>query len=619
MNRYYALAGLKYGRQLLIFLPLFAFLTVQGQKDYQRYPDYVKVVSYFFDNYSIQNIPASARVRFEKRPTGWHVTVIDYSKDQQVISNELFWNRKNSNYQKIHFAISEDKEENDDLIGQYMNDWGVRYFRICPFYGYPGWDRDVIQEFEPATNLSDTLLYALGRAWSSFAGNLLNNHSGLADRREQFDLPPGKNCMNGKQLKKYRYYRHKAIEKFKRLEERNPGFETIVGTIGMKTSNEYLTSFLDLRMYQNEEEAMKEIQPGLYTEFYLGAARNYLNSCDPHAILFTNGDNDTYPLLYLQAQYGIRTDVLVVNMSLLNTDRYTNSLRDSILDAPGLPLTLTAEDIAGRNRQVVLIEKGGVKPFEINGLADYMKNNEHTRVYGEASYYYIPNNEFIWSQKENILHWKVDKPYLFRNQVILLDMLTTNQWQRPVYFAVTMEKEHFSGLDDYLRLTGLAYKLVPKAKAGEDAQTGSVSSAVMYDKLMNDFDWSGMDKLEAQDIILCKNYRNIFQRLAEKLLQENKTDSAERVLDRSIALMPDERVQYDYFMLPVIEDYYKLGAFDKGNEIARKLHYNLTTGTDDEMRSGVTTRPDIREVALEHLQKLLTKYGQDDIKQEIEP
>jgi hypothetical protein len=92
-----------------------------------------------------------------------------------------------------------------------------------------------------------------------------------------------------------------------------------------------MTAFLDLRTLQNEEEAQKEITGPLYNDFFLDMARNYLSSCDSNAILFTNGDNDTYPLLYLQAAEGYRQDVMVINRSLLNVNNYINRLRENTM------------------------------------------------------------------------------------------------------------------------------------------------------------------------------------------------------------------------------------------------------------------------------------------------
>ena len=179
-------------------------------------------------------------------------------------------------------------------------------------------------------------MYALARCYNNYSFNLLNNNTGTLIK-EQFDLANTKNCLSEEQLKKYRYYAHKSIEKFNEVHEINPNFETILGSIHTKWSSEHMSAWLNLRVYQNEEEATKEIRDDLYDPLIIDVAKNYLMSCEKDAILFTNGNNDTYPLHYVQEQLGFRKDVLIVNMSLLGVTRHINSYKDKVNEAIPIP------------------------------------------------------------------------------------------------------------------------------------------------------------------------------------------------------------------------------------------------------------------------------------------
>jgi len=576
------------------------------------FPDYEAVVIKFFEEYSLREMPSDTRLHFEKRPTGWHVRLSIYGQED-AFKNEIFWNSNDESYKSLDFPIPKSIEENIEMRNEFFNDWQKRYFRICPYYGYPGWDWEVIRDFGDSKDLPDTTLYGLGRAYSSFASNLLHNNTGLADPQFSFDLADGKNSLSDIQLEKYRYYRHKAIEQFELLAKRAPSFNTIVGSIATKAYNEYLTSFLDLRIYQNEKEAQKEIRDGLYSDFYISLAKNYLNSCPENAILFTNGDNDTYPLLYVQSQYGIRRDVLVVNLSLLFTSRYINSLREPILEASPMPLSFTPEQISGKQREIIVVGDERDEPIEIADLIALLKVDENMHQYGPSRFHVTPTNKFELSSGENTsIFWEIDRPYFLRGQLMILDMLATNNWERPVCFAITMAEDSYFGLNDYLNLEGLVYRLGKSNKDYADGEIGTVNTWVMYDNLFNHFDWTGMSDLKSNTKLNGINYRVIFHRLAEAYVNVDQPDSAAMVLDKLVDILPDEHLPYGLQMVRIMEDYYTIGAFEKGNEIAKTLIYNFENGVD--LYSDLITRDreDKSGEALDRVREIAEEYGQTE-------
>ncbi len=603
-----------------LFLALTVLASVAvAQSDMEKFPTYEAVVNRFYADYSVKEVPATAFVTFEKRPQGWYVVATDYAEGPKVFKNELLWSSAEKSFRNIDFIKAESTNENLDKISENMQKYDRTYYDICPYYGYAGWDWDVIQNFKMVANLNDTLLYALGRAYSSYSSNLLNDNSGFADKSKQFKLPKGKNSLTENQLKEYRFYRHLAIEKYLQLSKQNPKFMTIVGSIWIKTSNEYLCSFLEMRTYQNEQEANKELVDGLYSDFYIAYAKNYLNSCDKNAILFTNGDNDTYPLLYVQAKYGFRTDVLVVNLSLLQTERYINSFRENVLKAPALHLSLSPEDISGNKKDLIYIIKDeeNDKPIELSNLVKMVKDEKYTVPNGGSKYVYVPSNKFIFTKGKQSIKWEISNQYFLLNQLMVLDIIATGKLDRPVYFASSIDRDYFFGLSDYCKLDGLAYRLTTNKLAKPD-QIGSTDSRLLYDNLMNKFDWPGGKIIDNTEKMVCAQYRSIFHRLADALIEEDKKDSARKVLDKCVALMPDEQCRYDGYFVPFIEDYYMIHEFENGNRIAKVLIQNLKSDTDSDLYDDSKGQREWNKYLLEYLKDLFAKYNQDTMLKELE-
>ncbi|UTW60998.1 hypothetical protein KFE98_13335 [bacterium SCSIO 12741] len=600
--------------RLSIILALFSPLLLTGQKTApENYPEYQLVAEKFYSKYSIKEYPEHSAARFEKRPTGWQVAILDHSNQSQVVDEFLFWSRKSGKFQKLKLPKVEDESENEKALQQSLASWGNRYYSICPFYGYPGWDMDMILHYGNLTTIQDTTRYALGRAYSSYASNLLNSNTGMAIPEKQFKLKDGPNSLSPEQLAEYRKYQHKAVEHFEILAQKNPDFKTIVGPIGVKASNERLTAYLDLSIYQNEEEAKKEIKSGLYSDFYISMAKNYLNSCAPNAILLTNGDNDTYPLLYVQAQYGIRTDVMVANLSLLNTNRYIEHLRRGVMDAPGLALNLKKEELEGTKRQVVMLKSESDEPMSADEALAFIRDDSHTIGEGSFKYAYLPTKQLYLNTPEGKINWEVDQRYFLRNHLILLDLLAQGNQNRPIYFGVTNNSKSFFGLDDYLKMEGMAYRLSHSKADIDDKQTGAVDLDVMYNNVTEKFDWNWETDFGINEKMMGMNYRYHFIRLSSELIAAEQDDKALEILDLSLAVLPDASMPYDVYQIPLIANYYRIGEFDKGNKVALKLIDNLNNSIDN-FDDIPNKRPEnYSQISKDQLRELAEKYDQQEV------
>lgn len=338
-------------------------------------------------------------------------------------------------------------------------------------------------------------------------------------------------------------------------------------------------------------------------------AKNYLDSCAPNAILFTNGDNDTFPLWYVQEVEEYRTDVRVVNLSLLNTDWYIDQMKRKAYDSDPVPFKMPSEKYRQGTRDYVpIIGKLKDVHIDVKEAMDFITDDKNMALMGSerrmnyfptskfslkfdvekfkkrmmeepGSSFHLSNSKLIQPKdSQNIvpeLKWDVERSYVLKNDMMILDLLAHNEWERPVYFAITTGNDSYIGLEKYFQLEGLAYRLVPVEAVSPDGQTGSVHTEIMYDNLMNKFHWGGMDKekiyMNENNRRMCMNVRNNFARLAEALTREGKKDKAIEVLDKCLQVIPEHNVPYDFFMLPVAEAYYRAGAADKANAITEKL------------------------------------------------
>jgi tetratricopeptide (TPR) repeat protein len=177
------------------------------------------------------------------------------------------------------------------------------------------------------------------------------------------------------------------------------------------------------------------------------------------------------------------------------------------------------------------------------------------------------------------IDWAVTGNYVQKNDLMVIDLLANNNWERPIYFAATAPASSYLNLGPYLQLEGLAYRLVPIKKNEQETQETRIAADIMYDKVMK-FAWGGMEKqgVYLDDVFIrscALNIRQRFGALANALIDEGKKDKAIKVLDKVIEVTPQENVPYDATMYSIVMGYYQAGAFDKANAVAKKLFSNF--------------------------------------------
>lgn len=316
-------------------------------------------------------------------------------------------------------------------------------------------------------------------------------------------------------------------------------------------------------------------------------AWNYLQSCAPNAIIFTNGDNDTFPLWYAQEVEGVRPDIRIINLSLLNTDWYIDQMKRQAYQSPPVPFSLSSDKYIQGTRDYLPYYDRSIPGYSnLKDVVEFMSNddaNYKVQTQGGTSLSYFPTKRFyIPVDKEAVLKsgtvsaedaslivdtmkWEIDKNYLMKADMMILDLLAHNNWKRPLYFAVTVGDDSYLSLQQYFQLEGLAYRIVPikSNDIGGQGSTGRVNPKVMYDNMMNKFLWGNMNRedvyLDQNNLNMTMNFRNNFSRLAETLVMKNEKDSAMKVLDKCMSEMPDKTVPYNVMMLRPIELYYAIG------------------------------------------------------------
>lgn len=330
-----------------------------------------------------------------------------------------------------------------------------------------------------------------------------------------------------------------------------------------------------------------------YTAREFGA--NYLKSCKPNSIIFTNGDNDTFPLWYNQDVEGVRTDVRVCNLSYFQTDWYIDQMKRKAFESDPLPISFTPDQYVQGNRDVIyLMNDPRIKgAIELRRAIDFIKDdNPRTKLTQADNAAYIPAKQLYYVvDKEAVIRNKVVEPeeydnivdtifinfgsknYMTKDELMVLDMIDQTNWERPIYWAITVGRDKYLGLQDYFSLEGFAYRFVPLKSDSDRIQVGGVNTDLMYKHMMEDFGWGNMNKpevyIDENNSRMMMNIRNNFNRLAEALIAEGKNDSAIAVLDRCVELVPHKIVPYNYFAIMMAESYFKAGASEKGSEIIK--------------------------------------------------
>ena len=346
--------------------------------------------------------------------------------------------------------------------------------------------------------------------------------------------------------------------------------------------------------------------------------QNYLMSLQEtgNPIIYTNGDNDTFPLWYNQETEEFRTDARTCNLSYLQTDWYIDQMKRPAYDSPSLPITWDrSEYVEGTNEYVPVQPefKKSIDALYAQAEKEALTGNPEARInvqkeFGENPYE-LKNILKYWVRGKNpdlrviptdSIVIKVDKEAvrrsgmlipgdtipdymhislkgkraLYKSELMMLEMLAESNWERPLYIAVSVGQENQLGMSNHFIQEGLAYRFTPF----DTNKTGvRIDSEKMYDNLMNKFKFGGIDKpgiyIDENAMRMCYSHRRIFSQLIDQLLREGKDDKARKALDYVEKMIPAENVPYDWQngSLTLAEAYYKLNDLENGDRLTAAL------------------------------------------------
>lgn len=377
--------------------------------------------------------------------------------------------------------------------------------------------------------------------------------------------------------------------------------------------------------------------------FSVDSAKNFLASLAPNAILYTGGDNDTFPLWYSQDVEGFRTDTRVTVLSYYNTDWYIGQMMRQTYESEPFPFTLTAENYKqGGPNDYLPYEDLGVKILDVDQFLGLLKNNDkRLKLYPSANV--VPSRTFsIKVDKDHvaslgivpegmdslivdnmILSLKKGKNALEKKDLAILDNIASSNWERPIYVNNTSMQQINFDLSPWAIQEGNAYRIIPVRNPRPEASYVNVD--LMYDNMINKFHYRELDN---PNVYYTEDYRNFvlnhrssFNTLVEALLAVGDKEKARTALLFNLEKMPDVAVNYDYTSARAVNFLYQVDENDKAKEIAEVMGDRAIEMLDYLMRSNngsLGYEVQVNLVTLDILQRALYRNGEDELAKKYE-
>lgn len=384
----------------------------------------------------------------------------------------------------------------------------------------------------------------------------------------------------------------------------------------------------------------------------LEMAKNYLNSCEPNAILFTNADNDTYPLWYAQEVEGIRTDVRVVNLQFLSSEAYISQMKRQQYKSAALPIKMNTEQYKEGTRDYLMYYDYGIKDsVELSELLAVLTsdNKDDKLEMRDGSFenflptknlkmtinanQIIATNTVNAADKDKIaseMEWNFKKNHVLKSDLAMFDILVHNNWKRPIYFATSVSDDTYLGLDRYLYQEGFAYRLLPlKPSTAKDfSKTDQTNTNLAYQHYVNKFELAGFKSasyLDPESRRVMQGTLSFSNTLAQNLLQENKVQLAKNVVEKTLNNIPlqNSSLADTLNKVGLIQNLYGLGQLNQANQITtatssfieKEFDYILSLAPDQQKSLVNDIR--IGFFVLQQLDRTTDNYKQQEVNKAI--
>ncbi len=331
---------------------------------------------------------------------------------------------------------------------------------------------------------------------------------------------------------------------------------------------------------------------GRYTARDIGA--NYLMSCAPNSVLFTYGDNDSFPVWYVQDVEQVRPDVRVANLSYIQAGWYIDMMRQKAFESDPLPLSLPPEKYVDGVRDQLPVSNRIDKPVDLVQVVQFAGQDDRKYkldISGRGDYLnYIPSSSFVievdsakvvanGTVKEYFsdrivspMIWRYSESDALKGDLAIMDLIATNKWERPIYYSTTVPSSQYHGLEEYFVQEGIAYRVVPiRTSRSDDGEYGMIDPEVMYDNMMNKYKWGNAADpsvyLDENNKRMLSNFRRIFGNLGKALLVAGDTTRAVEAARRGLEIVPPEKMPNDFFVISLAEVLLRAGEEEEGMKI----------------------------------------------------
>ncbi|MBI3512209.1 MAG: hypothetical protein HY064_16235 [Bacteroidetes bacterium] len=547
-----------------LLLLLISSCTHKPSFAWKDFPSVMAVATKLDNGYSLYST-TEYYYALAKKAEGWYLVKKDFIGGK-IIASELYWSSKTKSYRVLPLSFWKNDTGKGSAQSMINSVNGTQYgYDHEIYFGYPGWENDVIHELEGA-ELSDTLLESLGRAYEQKSLDILR-----PDNDQDVD---GKHpVLTDREAQEVSDWVNKEIEAYKKIEAHDPHYETLVGKIKTKIGNTYMYAWSELCTRGRPDDAKKFIVSGLYDPMMIDYAKNCLNSAGKNAIIFCNGDDDTYVLWYVQEESGMRKDVAVVNVSLLSIpdwmyywkDKYgfelgmsQNFYRSKLSDII-YPNTSIQSNSYFRNQQTMRDIRDA---WDSKDQTWFLDNNGET-------VFYLPHDQFRFTFAEadsSVIDLKLDLGIIYKGYFAMFDITASNYKERPVYYQSTIGTDVTHPVLEGLRGEGLLNHFDPDFYSTDEYAALHYNLA-KFETNLDTYVYSAGDVNNIQASGLFANYFYQYSYLTELYLDRRDTVSAKKTFEACIHKLPLNNIHNPSVTFTMAIEAVRMGEKDKGEEL----------------------------------------------------